>query len=131
VSQYAVGVTPQPPARRRNPALIVLDVVAGIVLLAVGAVLAIGVISSAIAYGGLHAECGDGPHGGLACNSTALGIVVYGLIAVAILALFLGFGMFLVSLVRKRLAFYWPLAAIVITIVLFYAGTWVAGMTVP
>jgi len=60
-----------------------------------------------------------------------LGIVVYGLMAVAVLALFLGFGLFLVNVIRKRVAFYWPLAGIVLTLVLFYIGTWVAGMTVP
>lgn len=60
-----------------------------------------------------------------------LGIVVSGLISVSVLAQFLGFGMFLVSIIRKRVAFVWPLAAIVLTIALFYLGTWVASLTVP
>jgi hypothetical protein len=40
-----------------------------------------------------------------------------------VLAAFLGLGFFVVALIRKRLAFVWPLAAVVLTIVAFYAGT--------
>lgn len=108
-----------------------LDIVAGILLIGFGIVLALGVLTTAIAYGGLHAACTPALAESLTCNSTVLGIVVYGLIGVSVLALFLGFGMFLVSLIRKRVAFMWPLAAIVLTIVLFYLGTWVASLTVP
>lgn len=121
----------QPPPRRRNPVLVVLDIVVAVVLLAIGAVLALAVISTATSYAAIQAECGAGPYDGLRCNPTALSIVVYGLIAVAILALFLAFGMVIVNLIRKRLVFYWPLIGIVVTVALFYVGTWVAGMTVP
>lgn len=124
-------MTSQTPAPRRNGVLVTIDVVAGILLLLVGVALALVVITSAIAYGGLHNQCGSLEYGGLTCNSTVLDIVVYGLIAVAVLSLFLGFGMFVVSLIRRRWAFYWPLAGVIVTLVLFYVGTWVAGMTVP
>jgi hypothetical protein len=67
----------------------------------------------------------------MTCNGLVLSIVVYGLIAVAVLATFIAFGMVIVGLIRKRSVFYWPLAAIILTIVLFYIGTWVAGMTLP
>jgi uncharacterized BrkB/YihY/UPF0761 family membrane protein len=124
-------MTSQPPARRRNIALVVLDIAAGILLLFVGVAVALTVITQALAYRGLHAQCGAGPFDGIECNGAVLNIVVYGLIAVAVLALFLGFGMFIVNLIRKRVAFYWPLAGVVVSLVLFYVGTWVAGLTVP
>ena len=123
--------TATPSPARRNPALVTLDIVAGIVFIVFGIVVALGVLTTAISFGALHDTCGAGPYDGLTCNSTVLGIVVYGLMAVAVLALFLGFGLFLVNVIRKRVAFYWPLAGIVLTLVLFYIGTWVAGMTVP
>lgn len=124
-------MTTQPPTKRRNGVLVTIDVVAGILLLVVGVTIALTVLTSAIAFGGLHAQCGSQPYSGLTCNSTVLGIVVYGLIAVAVLGIFFGFGMFVVFVIRKRWAFYWPLAGIVLTLVLFYLGTWVAGLTVP
>jgi hypothetical protein len=124
-------VTTQPPARRRNVALIALDVAAAILLLFVGVAVALTVITQALSYSGLHSQCGAGAYSGLTCNPVALGIVVYGLIAVAVLALFVGFGMVIVNLIRKRWTFYWPLAAVVVTLVLFYVGTWVAGATLP
>lgn len=124
------GMT-SPAAAPRHPALRGLDIAAGVLLIVFGIVLALGVLTTAIAYGGLHAGCTPALAEGLTCNSTVLGIVVYGLIGVSVLALFLGFGMFIVSIIRKRIAFVWPLGAIVLTIALFYLGTWAAGLTVP
>lgn len=118
-----------PPARPRNSVLVALDVIAGILLILVGLGVGLAVLTSAISYGGLHAGCGAGPYEGLVCNSTVLGAVVFGLIAVAVLAWFLGLGFFVVSVIRKRLAFIWPLAGVIVTIVLFYIGTWLVGLT--
>jgi hypothetical protein len=109
----------------------VLDVIASVVLLVISGGISFGVVVSAFAYGGLNAECGAGPYTGLTCNATVLAIVVYGLMAIAIIAGFLGLGMVIVSLIRRRYTFWWPLAAIVVTVGFFYLGTWVAGMTVP
>jgi hypothetical protein len=124
-------MTSSPPLSKRNPALVVLDVTAGILLLIVGVVLGLAVIASAVSYGGIQANCGAAPYSGLTCNAAVLAIVVYGLIVVAVLAFFLGLGFFVVNLVRRRYGFYWPLAALVVTLGLFYLGTWVAGLTVP
>jgi len=60
-----------------------------------------------------------------------LAVVVYGLIIATVLTTFLALGMMIVSAIRKRYIFWWPLGAIVVTIALFYLGSWVAGMTVP
>lgn len=112
-------------------ALVILDALGGIVLLAISATLSFAVLASAITYEGIHANCDSGPYTGITCNSVVLGIVVYGLIIVAVLTAFLAVGMMIVSAIRKRYIFWWPLGAIIVTIALFYMGSWVAGMTVP
>lgn len=119
------------PRAKRNPALVVLDIAAGAVLLVISLFIGLAVLVSAVQYQGLLVQCGAGPYTGLTCNSTVLGIVIFGLIAVAVLAFFLGLGFFVVNLLRKRYAFYWPLLAIAVTVGLFYAGTALAGATVP
>ena len=125
------GSSSSPAPRRRNAGLVTLDILVGIILLVLTAALSAGVVVTAFAYGGLNSECGAGPYSGLTCNTTVLSIVVYGLIAIAVLAAFLAFGMMIVSLIRRRWVFWWPLGALVLTIGFFYLGTWVAGMTVP
>lgn len=122
---------PTPPARRRHPAIVTVDVLLSIVLLAFSGVVAFLVVVSAFSYSGLHAMCTPADVAGIVCNSVVLGIVVYGLMTVAIIAAFLGFGMVIVSLIRRRWAFVWPLGAILLTIGLFYLATWVASLTVP
>ena len=123
--------TTAPARKKRNVALVVVDVAVGIILIIISLFIGIGVLLSAVQYGGVQAQCGAGPYNGITCNATVLSIVVYGLMVVAVLAFFLGLGFFLVNMVRKRYGFYWPLAAIAVTVALFYAGSWVAGMTVP
>ena len=124
--------SPTAPARKkRNVALVVLDVTVGVILIIISLVIGIGVLLSAVQYGGIQAQCGTGPYDGVTCNATVLSIVVYGLMAVAVIAFFLGVGFFIVSMIRRRYGFYWPLAAIIVTVGLFYVGSWVAGMTVP
>jgi hypothetical protein len=120
-----------PTAPRRNTALVTIDIVASILLLMVSGALAVTVIANARAYGEISTVCDAGPYSGLECNSTVLAIVVYGLIGVAVLAAFIGFGMVLVSLIRRRYSFWWPLGSIVVTIALFWVGTWLASLTVP
>ncbi len=119
------------PRAPRNKALVVLDVAAGVVLITLGIVLGIAVFVTAVAYGSLHAQCGAGPYEGLTCNTVVLSIAVYGLMAVAVFAFFLGVGMFLVHMVRKRYGFHWPLITMVATVALFYLGTWIVSLTVP
>jgi hypothetical protein len=120
-----------PLARPRNPALVVVDIIAGILFIVFGAALALGVVVSAASYGNLHALCLPGEANGLVCNSTMLGGAVIGMIAIAIVAFFLGLGFFAVAFFRKRYGFFWPLAAIIITVGVFYLGTWLAGLTAP
>jgi len=123
-------VTSLPPARR-PVALVALDVIASIVILFFGAVLALTVVGYATVFGAFTSTCGPGPYEGLVCNSTALAIASYGLITVTIVGYFLGFGMVIVSLIRRRYTFWWPLGAVLVIIAAFYLASWVAGMTVP
>lgn len=105
-------MTSQQPAAARNRALVVLDVVAGIVLLAFEIVLGLVVIGTATAFAGAEAP-----------NQVLLGTAVLLIIVVTVLAAALGIGFFVVALIRKRLAFVWPLGAVVLTVIVFYAGT--------
>lgn len=100
-------------------------------LLVISGGIAFGVVVTAFAYSGIQSQCVPDDVAGIVCNTVVLGIVVYGLMTIAIIAAFLGFGMVIVSLIRRRWAFIWPLGAIVLTVALFYLGSWVAGMTVP
>ena len=120
----------QPPARR-NVALVAVDIIASILILGFGAVLALTVLGYAMLFGGFTAECGTGPYEGLTCNATALAIASYGLMAVAIIGYFIGFGMVIVSLIRRRYTFWWPLGAVLVIVAAFYLASWIAGLTVP
>lgn len=114
------------PAPRRNPALVAADIVAGVILVVFGIAVGVVVFANALAYTALKTECDVGA---TSCGPTIDAIVI-ALMAVAVLALFLGVGLFIVALIRKRVGFYWPLAGIVLTLAVFYAGTWAAGVAI-
>ncbi|MDJ0334744.1 DUF6264 family protein [Salinibacterium sp. G-O1] len=120
-----------PDAPRRAAPRVVIDIVVSVVLLAFGAVLALIVLGYATLYNGLTAGCGRGPFEGIQCNATVLSITVFALMAVTILSYFLAVGMVIVSLIRKRLTFWWPLGGVIVIIAAFYIATWIAGMVAP
>jgi ABC-type multidrug transport system permease subunit len=109
-------MTSRPAAPPRNRAVLVLDVVASIVIIAFGIVLALVVIATAAAYGNTPAG-----------NPTLMTVAVLGIIAVAVIATALGIGFFIVALLRRRVAFVWPLIALVVTVAAFYGGTALAS----
>ena len=123
--------SPTTPARRRNLALVIVDIAVSVVLLLVALGLAIVSATYATAFGGFTAECGTGPYPGLECNGTALGIATFGLLGVAIVGLFAGAGMVIVRIIQKRYTFVWAIATVVVLYVAFFAATWLAGQTVP
>jgi hypothetical protein len=125
------GVTAQPPARSRPLVLVVLDVIASIVLVAFGLVFGLVALNYAQAYNGISAVCNEGPYEGLTCNQGALGAVIIALSAIAVLAIALGFGMTIVSFIRKRYAFWWPLGAIVVLLAAFYGSAALVGQIAP
>ncbi|MGV8881304.1 MAG: hypothetical protein ACOH19_04050 [Rhodoglobus sp.] len=123
--------TSSPAAPRRNPVLVTIDILASALLCLLVGVLALGVTTTALSFDSLRQLCGGGPYEGVVCSPVLLGIVIYGLIVIAVIVAALGIGMAIVSLIRKRYTFWWPLGAIVIILVFFYLGTWLAGLTVP
>jgi len=94
-------------------------------------VLALGVVTTALSFDSLRQLCGEGPYEGVVCSPVLLSIIIYGLVIIAVIVAALGIGMAIVSLIRKRYTFWWPLGAIIIILVFFYLGTWLAGLTVP
>jgi Family of unknown function (DUF6264) len=116
---------------KRHVVRLTIDIVVSVILLAFGAVLALTVVGYAGQFGNLTADCGSGPFTGLECNSTALSVAVFALIAVTVFGYFLSVGMVIVSLIRRRVIFVWPLAGVILIVVAFYVCAWVAGMTVP
>ena len=131
MTPYAVCVKSSVDSPRRNAGRLTIDIVVSVTLLVFGAVLALTVLTYAGQFSSLTADCGSGPFTGLECNSTALSVAVFALIAVTILSLFLSVGMVIVSLIRKKIILLWPLAGVILIIAAFYATTWIAGMTVP
>ena len=123
--------SPTTPARRRNPVLVTVDIVASVALLLLGLGMALVSLGYTTIFPGFTADCGDGPYPGLECNSTALAVATYGLLAVTILAMFAAVGMVIVRLIQKRYAFPWPLGALLLLILAFYVAAWLAGQTVP
>jgi hypothetical protein len=123
--------SPTTAPRRRNPVLVTVDIVASVLLLFLLLGLTLVSVSYTTVFGGFTAECGAGPYDGLQCNQTALGIATFGLLIVAILAMFVAVGMVIVRLIQKLYTFPWPLGAIVLLTVVFYLATWIAGQTVP
>ena len=131
MTPYAGRVKSSLDPPRRNAVRLTIDIVVSVVLLAFGAVLALTVLTYAGQFSSVTADCGSGPFSGLECNSTALSIAVFALIAVTILSYFLSVGMVIVSLIRKKIIFLWPLAGVILIVIAFYVATWVAGMTIP
>lgn len=122
-------MTSQLPAARRNPVVLTVDIIASVAILAFALVLGLTSLAYSTAFGTLTSECGAGPYQGLECNSTALGIASIGLVVVTVLLFALGFGMAIVSVLRKRLVFVWPLGALILMIAVLYLAIWIAGQT--
>ncbi len=110
---------------------VTVDIIVSVMLLTFGAVLALIVLGYATLFGGLTARCGSGPFTGIECNATVLSITVFAMMAVTILSYFLAVGMVIVSLIRKRVTFWWPLGGVILIIIAFYVATWIAGMVAP
>ena len=121
--------SPVSPAQKRNPVTQALDIVAGVGIAIVGLVLGLGILASAGQYGHLNdGVCVNGPYSGLTCDPNAL-VTAVGLIsAVTIFAWALSTGFFIVRLLRRKVAFFWPIIGIVIMIAGFWVGTYVVSL---
>jgi hypothetical protein len=119
------------PERRRNPALVTVDIIAAVAVLIFALLFGLVVLGFVNQFGSFGSACGTGPYTGLECNATVLGIATYSLLTITVVAFFLGLGMAVVRIIQKRLVFPWPLGALVVMILAFYLGAYVAGLTVP
>ena len=128
---YAVAMSKTPAAAplKRNPIAQALDIVAGAIIALIGVVFGLGILASAGQYSHLNdGVCTSGPYSGLTCDPNAL-VVAVGLIsAVTIFAWALTTGMFIVRLLRRRVAFFWPIIGIVVMIIGFWIGTYVVSL---
>ena len=108
-----------PTAPRRNVALVTIDIIASVILLVFGLGIGLYVLITAVTFGSLTSS-----------NAALQGVVIFVLMAVAVLGFFLAVGMVIVGLIRKRYTFWWPLAGIIVTVGLFYLGTWIISLSV-
>ena len=127
---YAVGVSsPTPAARRRNPALVVVDLVASVIVLAFALVFGLvmlGFVSQLVTFA---ATCGA--DAALECNATLLGIATYGLLGVTVIVFCLGLGLGIVRTIQRRYTFPWTFGALVIMLLAFYLSSYLTGQAVP
>ena len=116
----------------RNRVLAIVDIVVSVLLVFACLGVSIQMGSSAAAYAQyLHEGCTPQLVDGMVCNGGVLSAVTIGLTAVAVLGFAVAIGMVIVNFVRRRYTFWWPLGVIVISVGLFYLGTWILGMTIP
>ena len=125
------GQTSAVPVPRRNPLLVALDVIAGALIILFMAVVALYILTTVAQFPVLQEACSDGPYDGVVCNPVFLNIVIIVISAITVFAGFIGAGMFVVRLIRKRVAFLWPLITLVIMVAGFYVGTYLISLAVP
>jgi len=101
------------PPRKRNPVLVVVDIAAAVLL--VVAAIAFGV--TALSFGAAFVQL----------PGTLPAVAGYGLIVVAVLAVFLTTGMVIVNLIRRRYTFWWPLLGVAVTVAAIYGASALAG----
>ena len=114
--------TPPPPAAPRSP-LAILDIVAGILLLIVAALIGSIFLAYIAQLGGLSAECAGIDPDGLRCAPgflSAMGILGTGIV---VLSWFLAAGFLIVRAIRRQIVFFLPLIAFVVMIAGFYLVT--------
>lgn len=97
--------------RKRNPALVTVDIVAAILLVLACLGLGLTALGWGTAFLALPAAAGAG----------------YALIAVAVLAFFLTTGLVVVNLIRRRYTFWWPLAGAIVILAAIYITSAIAG----
>jgi hypothetical protein len=110
---------PTPPTPARKP-LRIIDLVAGIVIAIIGALIGFIMLGLVGQFGGLAAACEGVSPDGLRCNAGYLsGSVILGT-AIVVFGWFLTTGFFIVRILRRQLAFWLPLVGIVVMVAAFY-----------
>jgi len=101
------------PPSKRNPALVIVDIAASVLLVVTAFVFGLTAFSFGAAF--------------VRLPGTLPAVAGYGLIVVAVLAVFLTTGMVIVNLIRRRYTFWWPLLGIAVTVAAIYAASALAG----
>jgi hypothetical protein len=118
-------MTTTPPARRR--ALVVVDIAVGVAIALLGLLLSLYIVASYEQYRTLATTCTGITPTGTECDQGFLdGALAIGY-AVTVLGWLLTSGMFVVQVIRRRLAWFWPLIGMVVVYVAFWIVTAVVG----
>jgi hypothetical protein len=103
----------------RRP-LRVLDLIAGIALLIIGALIGFVMLAMLGQFNGLSAACEGVDADGLRCDGGYLSAVLIIGTAVVVFGWFLTAGFFVVRILRRRLAFWLPIVGIVAILAAYY-----------
>lgn len=123
-----MSTTPPP----RRSALQILDLVAGIALTAIGALIGIIMLAYVTQLGQVAAVCEGVAEDGTRCSAAFLAAMGVVGTAVVVFAWFLGAGFLIVRAIRRRVVFWLPIAAVVVMIAGFYLVTaLVSGAYLP
>ena len=126
---YAVGVSsPTPAARRRRPALVVLDIVASVIVLSFALVFGLVMLGFVTQLVDIASTCGT--DAGLQCNATLLAIATYGLLGVTVIVFCLGLGFGIVRTIQRRYTVPWTLGALLIMILAYYVSLIITNQAV-
>ncbi len=110
--------TPPTPAR---PPLRIIDLVAGIVLAIIGALLGFIMLALIGQFGGFSAACEGVTPDGIQCDGGFLSAVLIIGTALVVFGWFVTVGFFIVRILRRRLAFWLPLVGILVIFAAYYA----------
>jgi hypothetical protein len=109
--------TTTPPAR--TP-LRILDLIAGIALLIVGALTGLVMLAMLGQFGGLTVACDGVAADGLRCDGGYLSGILVLCTAIVVFGWFVTAGFFVVRILQRRLAFWLPIVGIVVILAAYY-----------
>ena len=118
-----------PDRRRRQPAVVALDLIASVAILAFALVFGLVMLQFVNQLYGFSASCAA--DASLGCNTALLGVATYGLLGVTVIVFVLGLGMAIVKVIQRRYTIFWTFGALVIMILAFYAASYLTGQAVP
>ena len=110
---------PTPPTPARKP-LRIIDLIAGIVIAIIGALIGFIMLGQVGQFSALSAACEGVTPDGLRCNAGYLNGSVILSTAIVVFGWFLTVGFFVVRILRRQLAFWLPLVGIVVMVAAFY-----------
>ena len=120
--------SPTPAARRRNPALVIVDIVASVAVIAFALVFGLVMLGIVPQLVELAATCDT--DASLQCNTALLGVATYGLLGVTVIVFCLGLGLGIVRAIQRRYTFPWTFGALIIMVLAYYLSVILTGQAV-